>query len=114
MTGTMVTQSEGSGGELNVDQFVLWDYHHARECLRLEATKIQKQKQSIYVDETEQWLSEATLRYKCEVKSLTSWSFLCSGKRQIINKNDFSKYKVSNPSILYPLPMVLKASSVIY
>lgn len=67
MTGTMVTQSEGSGGELNVDQFVLWDYHHARECLRLEATKIQKQKQSIYVDGTEQWLSEATLKYNCEV-----------------------------------------------
>ena len=61
MIGTMVTPSEGSGGELNVDQLVLWDYHHARECLRLEATKIQKQKQNIYVDVTEQLSSPSTM-----------------------------------------------------
>lgn len=67
MTGTMITQSEGSGGELNVDQFVFWDNHNVRGCLRLEATKIQKQKQNIYFDVTEQRLSEATLKYNCEV-----------------------------------------------
>ena len=88
----MVTQSASCGGELNVDHFVLWDSHNTREYLRPEATRTQKQKQNIYVDELQcNWTAVIqgnieTQLWRKWIKSLPSWSFLCSGKRQIINK----------------------------